>query len=84
MIFTGFALVIIKSPTKVNEQSYKSQVRAIVEYSATLWDPHKDENKNKVEMVHRLAVRSVCNDHSRCSSVTKLLTKCHVLKSDKI
>ena len=59
---------------KSKEQAYKALVRPIVEYSATVWDPHVAKNIQQVEMVQRRAARWVLGRYDRLDSVTDMLS----------
>jgi len=61
------------APPKLKEIAYFSLVRSVVEYSATVWDPHLCKDKDALEMVQRRAARNVKNDHRQTSSVTRML-----------
>ena len=43
--------------------------------TCTVWDPHTQEHKHKIEMVQHRAARFACKDYSRKSSVTKMLAE---------
>ena len=53
---------------------YKSMIRSIVEYALPVWDPHNTINITKLESIQRAVARFCCNDFSRLSSVTTMLT----------
>ena len=61
------------APPKLKEIAYFSLVRSVVEYSATVWDPHLCKDRDALEMVQRRAARHVKNDHRQTSSVTQML-----------
>ena len=49
-------------------------VRPIVEYAASVWDPHTFCNIGKIKSVQRRGARFCFNDFSRFSSVTEMLS----------
>ena len=61
------------SPKGIKELAYFSLVRSKLEYSASIWDPHKRKDIDKLERVQRRAARFVCNDSSYRSSVTSMI-----------
>ena len=52
---------------------HHSLVRSILEYTATIWDPHLLKDIRALEGVQRKAARYVKHDYSRYSSVTTML-----------
>ena len=62
-------------PTKLKELAYITLVRSKLEYCASVWDPHKKKDINKLESVQRRAARFVCKDYRYDSSVTSMLDK---------
>ena len=52
---------------KTKETVYKAFVRPILEYSATVWDPHSANDIKTIETVHRRAARWVSNKHHQTS-----------------
>ena len=54
--------------------AYNSLVRPRVEYGTAVWSPYTNENKDKIEMIQRRAVRWVSNDYSTYSSVTEMMS----------
>jgi hypothetical protein len=49
--------------SKVKETAYFGLVRPILEYGATIWDPHHKKYKTKLEMIQHRAARFVLNRH---------------------
>ena len=62
---------------KIKEQLYMTHIRPILEYCSSVWDPHTQDNKAKLEKVQRRAARFIHNTYSREVSVTSLLKKLH-------
>ena len=61
--------------THVKEIAYKTLVRPKLEYCASVWDPHHQEHKTRLEAVQRRAARFVCKDSRRKSSVSLMINK---------
>ena len=59
---------------ELKSKAYKTLVRPMVEYSATIWDPYTKDNINKIEMVQRRAARFVTNRWDRTDSVTDMIS----------
>jgi hypothetical protein len=73
----GFLRRNLRECTKpVRDASYKTMVRPILEYAATVWDPYTQSSIQTLENVQRRAARYVCNDyHSRTPGcVTNMLS----------
>ncbi|MCG7876680.1 MAG: reverse transcriptase domain-containing protein [Candidatus Thiodiazotropha endolucinida] len=49
---------------EVRETTYKTMVRSSMEYAATVWDPYKVEDINRLDKVQRRAARFVCNNYT--------------------
>ncbi|XP_072036699.1 uncharacterized protein [Amphiura filiformis] len=60
-------------PKDLKATAYQTLVRPHLEYSSTIWDPHTQDLKDQLEKIQRRAVRFVCNDFRRTSSVTAML-----------
>ena len=58
---------------KTKETAYKAFVRPILEYSATVWDPHSANNIKTIEKVQRRAARWVTNRHHQTSCAYSIL-----------
>ena len=54
--------------------AYKALIRPHVEYCCAAWSPFSANDKHKLEMVQRLAVRHATYWYYKTSSVTSLLT----------
>lgn len=52
-------------PQAVKALLYKSNVRSVLEYACTVWDPPTVIDKQKLERVQNLAVRYVLGKHAR-------------------
>ena len=61
-------------PVTVKSNCYKMMVRPIVEYASSVWAPHTLGNINQLELIQRRAARFCCNDFSRYSSVTRMMS----------
>ena len=61
------------SPTELKLLAYIAMVRSSLEYASIIWDPHQSNHIDMLEDTQKKAARWICNDHSRYSSVTKML-----------
>ena len=52
-------------PKKLRDTAYISLIRPALEYSCSVWHPHKKSNKDKIEKVQRRAARFVSNNFRR-------------------
>lgn len=57
-------------PVKTKELLYKTNVRPILEFACTVWDPRIKSDIGKLERVQNLAIRFVLKDYSRNFSVS--------------
>ncbi|KAL8614243.1 hypothetical protein ACOMHN_026460 [Nucella lapillus] len=62
----------ISSPS-IKAKAYKTFVRPLLEYSASVWDPYEKQHKVKLENIQRRAARFVLNRYQRSDSVTTML-----------
>ena len=63
-------------PTHLKEVAYKQLVLPLLEYCATIWDPHNQYDIKHLEMVQRRTARFVLNkpwSHNDNNSVTEML-----------
>ena len=58
---------------KLRDTAYNSLIRPALEYSCSVWHPHKKSNKDKIEKVQRRAARFVSNNFRRKASVSEML-----------
>ena len=57
----------------IKELAYKTLVRPVMEYSASVWSPHYKKLKRLIEMVQRRAARFVLHRYERKASVTDMI-----------
>ena len=60
-------------PKKLRDTAYISLIRPTLEYSCSVWHPHKKSNKDKIEEVQRRAAWFVSNNFRRKASVSEML-----------
>ena len=63
------------SSRRIKETAYKTYVRPIMEYAATIWDPHTQQAINMLEAVQRRAARFVMRRYHNTSSVSDMITE---------
>ena len=69
---------------KLKESAYKTYVRPLVVYAASVCDPwQKKKYINKIEMIQRRAIRYIFNDYSFTSSVSNMLSKLNLPTLEK-
>ena len=72
----GFLRRNIKtSSLHTKELAYKTLVRPLLEYSATVWDPYQKFLIHNIEMVQHRAVRFILQKYQRRASVTAMLAQ---------
>ena len=54
-----------RCPPKVKEQCYNSLVRPILDYGCTAWDPFRENQINKLELINKRAARFVTGNYTR-------------------
>ena len=57
----------------IKETAYKTLVRPIMEYAATVWDPHTQDSTDKIEAIQRRAARFVLRRYRNTSSASNLI-----------
>ena len=60
-------------PKKLRDTAYISLIRPALEYSCSVWHPHKKSNRDKIEKVQRRAARFVLNNFRHKASVSEML-----------
>ena len=62
--------------SKVKSATYTTMVRPVLEYASSVWDPHEEQDKHRLEMVQRRAARFVFNNYFETTPgvVTNMLT----------
>ena len=68
---------------KLKESAFKTYVRPLVEYAASVWDPWQKKYINKIEMIQHRAIRYIFNDYSFTSSVSNMLSKLNLPTLEK-
>ena len=66
-----------KCSIEVKSTAYFTLVRPIMEYAASVWDPHQQYLIDNIEKIQRQAARWVLSDYRQQSSVTNMLNQLH-------
>lgn len=61
------------SSRKIKETAYKAFVRPILEYACSVWDPHTEQEIDKLEAVQRRAARFVLRRYRQTDSPSSML-----------
>ena len=69
----GFLRNLRRCPAKLKETAYIMLVRSILEYVASIWDPHLAKDCDLLEKLQRRSARFVKGDYRTTSSVSKML-----------
>ena len=68
-----------QKPVQLSPESEGNSIQSLgaseIGYYASVWDPYKQDHKNRLEAVQRRAARFVCKDSRRTSSVSTMITK---------
>ena len=54
-----------KCPQNVKENLFNALVRPLLEYGCCAWDPYKNKQINKLEMINKRAARFITGNHKR-------------------
>ena len=60
-----------KCSSSVKEKCFNALVRPILDYGATAWDPFRDYQIDKLEMINKRAARFVTGNHNRTHGETQ-------------
>ena len=61
--------------SEIKSTAYLSLARPIIEYAASVWDPHQQYLIDNIERIQRRAARWVLSDYNQQSSVTNMLNQ---------
>ena len=77
ILFGGTRRNLSECSTEVKSTAYLTLVCPIMEYAATVWDPHQQYLIDNIEKIQRRAARWVLFDYRQQSSVTNMLNQLH-------
>ena len=69
-----------RCPVNCRRSAYIALVRPLLEYGASVWDPHYQKDIDKLEHVQKNAARIITGDYKSTTpgSVSRLLEKCNL------
>ena len=68
-------------PKNLKELSYKQFVLPVLEYAATIWDPYRQNNISKIEMIQHRAARFELSRPWRRNASDSVSSLLHLLES---
>ena len=63
------------APTTVKSQAYQTLVRPHLEYASTVWDPHTQQNTDRIEALQRRAARFCFRRYDRMASPSEMIAR---------
>ena len=63
------------APTSVKSQAYQTLVRPHLEYASTVWDPHTQQDSDRIEAIQRRAARYCFRRYDRMASPSEMITR---------
>ena len=62
---------LYRCPDNIKENCFNTFVRPILDYACTAWDPHLDNQIQKLELINKRAARFITENHTRQHGNTK-------------